>query len=140
MGHTHIHTGTVHPPQTTSVTHPNSIKNRSYFLLSTTRFTCPLPPLLTDAILPVPALATGNMFKLCCPTVSIMWGQGPCSHPFFTAVLSSPSRVLGVHLPGLEGESWGLWGKVTFPLEINSSHVSLFTFWSICHEPFFPEV
>lgn len=69
MGQHGSHTGTVHPPQTALVTHPNSIKkkNRSYYLLCTTEFTCSPPRLLTDAALPVPALETGNTFKVLLP-------------------------------------------------------------------------
>lgn len=106
MGQHRPHTGTVHPPQTALVTHPNSIKDRSYYLLCTAEFACSPPRLLTDATLPVPALETGNVFKLCCPTISTLWGQSLCSQqaPLSTAVLFSPSRDPDIHPSGLEGQ------------------------------------
>lgn len=57
-----------------------------------------------------------------------MLSASPCFLPALTQA--------SIHLVWKERETWRSWGKVTFPFEIISSHVSLFTSWPICSEPF----
>lgn len=136
MGQHGPRTGTVHPPQTALVTHPNSIKNKKKDLII---FSVPQNlhaslPGCSQATPPVPALETGNTFKVLLPhdlhltRAEPVLSASPCFLPALTQV--------SIHLVWKERETWRSWGKVTFPFEIISSHVSLFTSWPICSEPF----